>query len=266
MHDEELLDEFFQLGEDLDSDVVPEFGKLGNDQRTKCYPFWVERYAKGEVCIHVHYGIRSRDSGREGSDCCAVFERASDGSPLPYVQVDVLHAFNPEGGALQDGTHEMGSAMLVPDVEAVENPQWVPFGAINSTVRLQPLNHCLGTAVHTANLVEPAAPVGDTLLGGSEELASILENGEFGTVGSGTGGASGKNISQVVQAGPQIVAKLSDENLEPFRRYFANLARSDVGQVARRAQIKLADNAVWLTFEERLDFSFDRFQVLVRPV
>lgn len=263
---EELLDEFFHLEEDSFSDEVTQFGKLGEHKRASRYPFWVERYAKGEICIHLHHRIRSSDPHRECANCCAIFKRASLKSPLPYVQVNIAHSYRSEGRILQNSTGDMGSTVLVPVAESVQNPQGVSLGVINSTVRLQPLDHCLGIRGQAAHLVETAAPIRDTFVVGLEEFSSVLKDRELRTLRSVTRGQCSESVGQGVEAGSEVVTEISDDDLEFWRGTIMHLAGGNEGSVAGGARIELADNAVWLTCEEAFDFPLESFQMFVCPI
>lgn len=105
--EEELLDEFFQLGDDLTPNVVAEFGELGNGRDTPRWPFWVKRYTEGEIRMHVHHRVRSCDGNFHHTDRCAVYERAGAGqqSPLIRSNVYVLHGCPvADGRPFQKGT------------------------------------------------------------------------------------------------------------------------------------------------------------------
>ena len=161
---EELLDEFFQLGEDFDPDVISEFGELGDNRFSSRWPFWVKRYTVGEICVHLHYGIRSRDGESKLADGCAVYKRAASGvHSRMNVKVNVFHGVYSEDLTLQNRASDMGLPMPVPDSHVVDNPEGVSFGVVDSTVRLQPLDDCLGTLGHSSHLVRPLPLTGSPL-------------------------------------------------------------------------------------------------------
>src|ERR1700676_2840783 len=87
-----LSDELLQSWEDDASDVIAEIAESGDNGRSACWPFWIERYVEGDIVIHLHYSvIRVGDRDGHYAQYCAVLEGAGPDAHTFDVKVYAAH-------------------------------------------------------------------------------------------------------------------------------------------------------------------------------
>lgn len=240
----------FKHGDDVTSGSAEGFETRDNEFPLKRRTL-AERYAKGDLLVHLHLAVRDRRRGGENAKItylCAVTKSAETGVPVP-PKVGIRRLVNVDSGGLGDGSSNRSQLVLVGDVESIEALQSfpVPPGCIT---RLQPLNECLRTRPDTSDLII-TEPVG--------------VDGELGPGVSERGAAESLRHlpHSVIESGAEVVDAIPDD--EPpgeFGGFAKSFGCKDISGVFR---IELLGDRIGVTFQEPLDLLVEQFEVFVSP-
>lgn len=228
---------------------------------------WVERYAKKEAAIEMHFLWRGFE--RAPSDpfkFCAVVAkrevsaeaRRSEKLPAGLILRRVL-------AACQNRTDEMQGPMLVFIPELLEQPERViRWRGTDSFVWLQPLDECLRRRVEQLNLAESASlgrPA--SLLAGFPVGLSLKEDGELGLRVSVSATRHGQLPSQMVEGRTEIVETISGQHAHLGRDIDCPASIDGEAVVLR---VELRNHSVGVRAEKIPDGVLDCTEVLVRPL
>jgi len=195
-------------------------------------------YADGRVEIHVHYGIRWRDS-----DCCqycVVFRSHRMDFRMDSRGWVVAPAFEYQLAALGDPQEWHKKLMLVGYVALVDEQKGVLVGT-NSLIRLHPLDHCghLGANPVADFRFSPFecgwVPEDGELYGGVVYPAGVLQQDEC--------------PKKVIQRAPHVVDTVADEK-RPFDKW-GRFMDSEAHDMHPSFGIQFFENRIGVSIEEK---------------
>lgn len=212
-----------------------------------------ESYARGETCLHLHFGVVDGVSLQDPEHECAVFNVIPRGAASPSVLE--LKRDLPQ----VNGGHDQG-AVLVDDGESIQEPERI----IPSSVRLQSIEECQRFRARAAALGFDYDLLGLTVLHGLG-----AQNRELSALFPGTGDSAvlqDQRPSEVVKSGPEVVENISRDDRESKGWWRIDLGSPRDTRTAALfgdMVLMLSDDAVWIGGGIPRNLFVKEFQMLV---
>jgi len=229
-------------------------------------PALLERYVKAELFLHLH--IRCFTSEFESKQFCAVCNRddlnvtTTDGYA---INVDIFaRAANCQPGKAHCAANDVQEFMLIPNVELMEQPEWMEFNVtrISSRVRLQSLDNCRRTLSKGLYVSSFRGFILADGLGGTRHLQWVTDR----EVGAGIWRSSVgdyESPGQEVERSPEVVDQVSDDHA-PLDRNLSGDTRAP--NPFARLRVLIDDDAVWIETTKFVGFSQQVTEVLFGPL
>lgn len=179
-----------------------------------------DRYASGNIAIHVHLGVWREGLDLEAQKFCTVLESA-EGHELLYGNPPRSSNY-PGGDSLtgieEDGERCMDDLVLVDVGEMPQESQVGRFRPIRSVVRLHALNDCPMAGRHALE--------GDGSLSG--EVVGVVDDREGISPPRRLSVGEHELPDQVIERGPDVVNHVSEDHPQPEGRIALDYRVDDV--------------------------------------
>jgi hypothetical protein len=151
-----LLKKGLEVRNYLAPDVEPDLAKLFHEVplRHGSWPTVGEGYTEADLVVHIHFGPSGGVGDiSPGQEWCLLLQRAAGAVGLEVADSDALPAGSGRLSEIGVEADDGKPAVLVEIGKLPKPPEWVSLPSIPTTIRLQPLNMCLGFWVYAARCV-----------------------------------------------------------------------------------------------------------------
>jgi hypothetical protein len=243
-----LLYEFLKQGND-----ATDYGSVSlkhHEHRKPSARFSLaQRYAEGEICLHVHFLVRDIRNKTEPSYHCAVYEWADSGLNV----VEVCTERSPFG-VLNGCVDEAQPTMLVNDVEFVDVPQHLRNGG--GVVRLKPLDKCEWFWLDAGKLVRVYG----------RPRSRVIEDWKARSILRDERLAVHERVGGVVKGGTECMDAFPNETRPLFKRGVLNYLGSPEESMPLVLRVVLNEHSIRVTTQKSDVFRAQLTEVFFSPL